>query len=993
MSENTNLMGDANEADVYDISGNQPVLGKISHDELGEALASGKFSLPKGAQVEVASPDGERGTMDAAEVGEALKNGYTYVKPADLKQEKYGTIGQQALAGLEGFGRGVIGPLAPALQQMTGLTTGEDIRAREEVNPITAGLGDVAGFGLGLLSGASEAGLAAKGLSKLGPAGEAIQAASKFTMGPITTELGKVAGGAVSNKIGSEAAKLATEFAFLGTSHELSKLVTEDPDQSMGSAMANIGLNGLLGAGIGSAVGVVSPLWKASVGPKLDSMLGGLKTKLGGIEGQTSDTVNKAIENLGIDVAPEIRAAVSNNKQLQVWAKTLEETDINASGIEYQKALKGFKESLNNSVLESMGRTADNIPGEFSKFQDGALKGEILAKEFNEKLGNAAEVFEKRKQIYNEIPLEQDIVNKTVTQSAHDLTGLNPIISEETAMGSVSRMQEGLTKLARDEGWLTYQDSEIMQKFNKVMKNLPEQQTLKDLSGFISQVGNDMYNPLDKSLTRAGALIKNVLREEESNLVLKAVGEREGAEALAQFKGAKDAWSAAGRLQDELNESLNIKGGSVGGYAKRIMEMAKGNAETLSDRLSGKGDAALLNLLKEHFPATAEAVKQSHIEKLLYEAGLKPQPGMSINPNKLFEAVTNSAKMPPELRDFVLSPEVQERIMSAKVLTDHLKQVADNTSNTARALMRQNANIPTNVGAAAAMLSGHPYVGGILGIFGKALTRDTPDAIRLGLLKFLGSSKPIDSGAFKASVELIDNIIKGEAAINKVSSALLKSSEAIPSKIISTDKEVDKLDKKLEHYRANPVETFDVGSGVGAYMPEHSAVASGVAVGAVEYLNSLKPKVPPGLPLDAPMKNPIKEGEYRRALSIAVSPLSIVKDIKEGTILPQDIVTLNKVAPGLYNRLVQKFTDGIIDNVADGIPIPYKTRIGLSMFMGTPLDSTFKPESIIAAQPKMEQRQEQEAAKIGTGNMAKLDKLPGLYRTPGQAREANKSKV
>ncbi len=77
--------------------------------------------------------------------------------------EKYGSPGQQIAAGLEGIAKGVAGPLAPAAELATGITTPEAIRGRAEANPWTHGLGEAAGFaGSALIPGLGEANLAAQ---------------------------------------------------------------------------------------------------------------------------------------------------------------------------------------------------------------------------------------------------------------------------------------------------------------------------------------------------------------------------------------------------------------------------------------------------------------------------------------------------------------------------------------------------------------------------------------------------------------------------------------------------------------------------------------------------------------------------------------------------------------------------------------------------------------------------------------------------------------
>ena len=52
-----------------------------------------------------------------------------------------------------------------------------------------------------------------------------------------------------------EAIRGATETALLGAGNEVSKLITEDPGQSVDSAISDIGLSGLIGGGLGAGFG------------------------------------------------------------------------------------------------------------------------------------------------------------------------------------------------------------------------------------------------------------------------------------------------------------------------------------------------------------------------------------------------------------------------------------------------------------------------------------------------------------------------------------------------------------------------------------------------------------------------------------------------------------------------------------------------------------------------------------------------------------------
>ncbi len=84
----------------------------------------------------------------------------------------------------------------------------------------------------------------------------------------------------------------------------------------------------------------------------------------------------------------------------------------------------------------------------------------------------------------------------------------------------------------------------------------------------------------------------------------------------------------------------------------------------------------------------------------------------------------------------------------------------------------------------------------------------------------------------------------------------------------------------------------------------------------------------------------------------------------------------------------------MINAVNDETVIPYKTRIGLSMFLAQPMDSTMTPSGIMAAQPKAPQQAPQAGTPQSNGphSMKNINKLATSYLTPTQARESARLK-
>lgn len=179
------------------------------------------------------------------------------------KQDKYGGLGQQAIAGLEGLGKGAVGPLSTLAEKSIGVPT-KDIVGREEANPITHAIGE----GAGLLAGVESGQLGAlKGVAEHG-----------------AELLGLTGAKAV-------AVKLGVENALYTLGDEVSKVITNNPD-SIQTAAAHVGLSGLLGAGTGFAFGKASELAQKVFSPKTE---GFVKDFVDTLKSRNADTLPEEV--------------------------------------------------------------------------------------------------------------------------------------------------------------------------------------------------------------------------------------------------------------------------------------------------------------------------------------------------------------------------------------------------------------------------------------------------------------------------------------------------------------------------------------------------------------------------------------------------------------------------------------------------------------------------------------------------------------------------
>jgi hypothetical protein len=163
--------------------------------------------------------------------------------------------------------------------------------------------------------------------------------------------------------------------------------------------------------------------------------------------------------------------------------------------------------------------------------------------------------------------------------------------------------------------------------------------------------------------------------------------------------------------------------------------------------------------------------------------------------------------------------------------------------------------------------------------------------------------------------------------------------------------------------------------------------------GAQQYLANLKPKPMQLSPLDKPLPlSKAAEYRYHRALEIAEQPAIILQKIKDGNLQKTDLQDLKGLYPNYYNNLCQKLTNQIANAKGNEEPIPYKSKLSISLCLGQPLDSSMKPEAIVAAQPKPNQPSNQAPMQQKANKTAKIgNKTNNMYKTSSQEAESDRS--
>lgn len=291
-----------------------------------------------------------------------------------------------------------------------------------------------------------------------------------------------------------------------------------------------------------------------------------------------------------------------------------------------------------------------------------------------------------------------------------------------------------------------------------------------------------------------------------------------------------------------------------------------------------------------------------------------------------------------------------------------------------------------SVGAIGGILAGWPGY-----MVGKHVAGPVLDSVIPSLMKPLLGSATNGTG-LKHALDFIGAFSKGEIALNRGVKNIFKAGkEVIPSSLMPTEKDRSKLNESLKSLAQNPQQLTNIGGDTSHYLPDHGIALAHTAMNAVNFLNSQRPQSPKVSPLDSPSKpDPMAKAQYDRILNIAQQPLIVLHSIKEGSIQPNDVKAITSLYPDLYNKISQKLVTQISSQDSTET-IPYRTKMGMSVFLGKAMDSTMLPESIIAAQPQQAQQlpeQQKPGKKPAAANAKVLEKNVDLAQTPQQARSS-----
>lgn len=520
----------------------------------------------------------------------------------DTTEEKYGTPEQMGKTVLEGLGRGVLGPVAPYLEKNLGWSKEEDILGRMKTNPITSTAGEVGGL---LIPGSGEGAAlehASQAAGALTEAGRASQAASEVNkaLGLVGPEASKTVDLMTQDmpylsKVGTSALKSATEMAVLEGSNEVTKEVLNDPESSAETAISNIGLGAAMGGAGGALVtGVVSPLWKATLGPKLEGMLSSVNRDIAtGVESGKQDpmlrpVIRKAMSSM-LGVPPEAiddylahHAAIQTAPEMQdLYEHTMDHVgkvydDIESSKLSAAEAKTRFndlEQSLNESFRQRGFDAQQSSNAAKYALRDAQTK---LATDLEQKaMDSAAHITGGVESLRNKV-IQGSQKAYEVLDSANAIIDLksmfNKIEEQATALEAEGTQEakqqaqklrsygQGLSEQFTDGKTTGPQAKKLIQGLDKVGKyDFNASSFDKSLSNQFNQLRYHLDDMLKKAVPDYKKAMKPVAKDTSLLAQLKKYGEESGAvRSVRNLKNAANYKSEIPLLQ-ELEKATGSK--------------------------------------------------------------------------------------------------------------------------------------------------------------------------------------------------------------------------------------------------------------------------------------------------------------------------------------------------------------------------------------------------------------------------------------------------
>ncbi len=837
-------------------------------------------------------------------------------------QSQYGSTGQQALAGLEAFGRGASLGTSGLLETKLGLTTPEAMAGRAEANPYTSGLGNIAGGAalIGVTGGLSapvEAGLVGAG-----------------------------AKGILPRVIGH-----AAEGATFGAGNVVSDYSMGDPNLNGQKILADIGFGAALGGGLGAlskgiealpamlrkAPAEIAPTGAVSAEQALNEAgLGAPDVPLTAAEEMTQAGDPNApkfrdsvpLESLDeADRAP-IVDGLNNLKPeaplISDSAKTLGTIAPEGSLIAdepTQKMIHALNQSpsptgiasnrLYNAAWEKGSQTMAETLGEGSDLslaQAGDQAKELLSNAVSERYQPVKDLYDKIETVYPQIP----VANKAGAQNAIlDLIDEHGLVKGTPEYDTVEKFGNRLNDIDR---------LQQLQNFRTALNRNtgPE-------NSFIAEQIRDRIDDLEHSSIKSFA---SSLEDPEAQKGMLGLSDQ-----LDQARGMySDFRGTIGKIGKVLWGNKKIYGAQ-----DFLNKIADETPEKVANRLFSKNNARALEYMHENFPEVTQTL--SAYEKAKLRAA-------SLTDGKFSAKKFNNqyAGISPEMKNVIFTPEEQKVFDAGKVYFDHFLKNFNPSGTAGTQAYIEYMKHPV----ASAANWGKDI---LLSQYIKHKVNLSPEQFEQAQFQANQASKlKAINGILNRTT---DRIKDGVAAIFSPTSKNTVRGAFLSGTTQMSDKDYDKNTAIINQYASNPQKMMDdISENTNSLHNAAPNITRGYQTSylkGVQYLQSKIPKPVSTYPLSAKWEpTQAQKNQFIQSFNTVNDPIHSLQQIKNGSLSNETMEALNAVHPDLLQSMRQQIVESMDTEQAK--KLPYGQKVALSKFMGQPMDGSLTPQAIMSNQ-------------------------------------------
>lgn len=606
------------------------------------------------------------------------------------------------------------------------------------------------------------------------------------------------------------------------------------------------------------------------------------------------------------------------------------------------------------------------------------------------------------------------------------LGGMSPLLKAKGGLGKLGQIAEDFKAEINDQMANPDKNEAITKELGDHFNNMnsyasdvygPQNLKAQNIAKLMPEMSDKIADHTGEVMDKLGSAVDKLGDDPHASLLKDEVQKYRNA---VQTSDPGQIFDATQNLKQQLQEYSKYNANLTPLNEKKFRNTAKSLAFDLRESLEDKsvwGDAAKIQQDTNRAFSKYKPALDDFMGIATKDVAGNPE----IDPGKI-QTIINQADKPSgsiklkKLSNYLDASEKYKDVINGLYEGADLESPVSNTplNNTARLLKDQTTGgklaqlfikyglsdagskgIAGGIGASIGHATGvGGEIGALLGTHAlEPLVKSTLPAIVKPILNTVSNGVGVHS-----ATNYIASVAKGDEALTRGAKSIFRDTGFRGTVDNISEGNIKKLDKLLQDYQENPEKMLDLHKNIGHYLPDHAIALGTLSSNAVNYLNGLRPNRTKQNPLDADTTpSNMQKASYTKALQVAQQPMSVYESLKRGTLDPSELVTLKTLYPSLYNSMVSKINDEMVNALKKKTPIPYKTKLGVSMFVGQPMDSSMTPNSIQAAQisqqlGKQQQPQNnQKQSKSKAGSKA-FEKTGSRFQTSEQAAEADQLK-